>query len=99
MKGIDRALEEVTEILHTKPVSEILEAIEMLTVAYQFGIPKAYQMVPEMLDLIFSKEPGVKEAVTAAYNTLYLTIDTMDSRDRAVEVICLKQCTLYTKYF
>uniref|UniRef100_A0A1B6C062 Condensin complex subunit 1 n=2 Tax=Clastoptera arizonana TaxID=38151 RepID=A0A1B6C062_9HEMI len=86
-KCVDKGLEEVAEILHTKPISEVLEAIDLLTVAYQFGIPKACQVIPEMLDLVFSKEPGIKEAVTESYNTLYLTVDIQDHKERAFQIV------------
>lgn len=40
----------------------------------QFGVPQALLGVRRMLPLIWSKEPGIKEAVLNAYRQLYLSL-------------------------
>jgi len=39
----------------------------------KFGVPQALLGVRRMLPLIWSKEPGIKEAVLNAYRQLYLS--------------------------
>lgn len=48
------------------------EAIEFFVIVSQFGVPQAVFGVRRMLPLIWSKEPGVREAVLDAYRRLYL---------------------------
>ena len=40
---------------------------------FQFGVPQALFGVRRMLPLIWSKEPGVREAALNAYRQLYLS--------------------------
>ncbi len=39
----------------------------------KFGVPQALLGVRRMLPLVWSKEPGIKEAVLNAYRQLYLS--------------------------
>lgn len=51
----------------------VQEAIEFFVTVSQFGVPQALLGVRRMLPLIWSKEPGIKEAVLNAYRQLYLS--------------------------
>lgn len=51
----------------------VQEVIEFFVMVYQFGVPQALFGVRRMLPLIWSKEPGVREAVLNAYRQLYLS--------------------------
>lgn len=51
----------------------VQEAIEFFVTVSQFGVPHALLGVRRMLPLIWSKEPGIKEAVLNAYRQLYLS--------------------------
>lgn len=53
-------------------LSVVQEVIEFFVMAFQFGVPQALFGVRRMLPLIWSKEPGVREAVLNAYRQLYL---------------------------
>lgn len=39
----------------------------------QFGVPQALVGIRRMLPLVWSREPGIKEAVLNAYRRLYLS--------------------------
>lgn len=52
--------------------SVVQEVIEFFVMVFQFGVPQALFGVRRMLPLIWSKEPGVREAVLNAYRQLYL---------------------------
>lgn len=51
----------------------VQEVIEFFVMVFQFGVPQALFGVRRMLPLIWSKEPGVREAVLNAYRQLYLS--------------------------
>lgn len=53
----------------------VQEAIEFFVTVSQFGVPQALLGVRRMLPLIWSKEPGIKEAVLNAYRQLYLSLN------------------------
>ncbi|KAG8271683.1 meiotic chromosome condensation [Homalodisca vitripennis] len=86
-KKVEDAVLNVILILNEESIAEVLEAINFLSTTYQFGVPKAEKGVQEMLSLVFRKEPAVKEAVTAAYSTLYLTVDLPSKREKAIEKV------------
>ena len=46
--------------------------MEFFVMVFQFGVPQALFGVRRMLPLIWSKEPGVRDAVLNAYRQLYL---------------------------
>ena len=50
----------------------VQEVIEFFVMVFQFGVPQALFGVRRMLPLIWSKEPGVRDAVLNAYRQLYL---------------------------
>lgn len=54
-------------------LSVVQEVIEFFVTVSQFGLPQALVGVRRMLPLIWSKEPGVREAVLNAYRQLYLS--------------------------
>ena len=56
-------------------LSVVQEVIEFFVMVFQFGVPQALFGVRRMLPLIWSKEPGVRDAVLNAYRQLYLCID------------------------
>lgn len=53
-------------------LSVVQEVIEFFVMVFQFGVPQALFGVRRMLPLIWSKEPGVRDAVLNAYRQLYL---------------------------
>ncbi|KAM6098806.1 condensin complex subunit 1 isoform 1-T1 [Theristicus caerulescens] len=80
---ITEALSLISKMMYENCVSVVQEAIEFFVTVSQFGVPQALLGVRRMLPLIWSKEPGVKEAVLNAYRRLYLSPSGDSERARA----------------
>lgn len=86
-KKVEKAISSVILVLNEESVTEVLEAIHFLTVAFQFGVSSADRGVQEMLRLVFRKEPTIKEAINSAYNNMYLLVsEKCTKREKAIEV-------------
>ncbi|KAM9300116.1 condensin complex subunit 1 [Morus bassanus] len=70
---ITEALSLISKMMYENSVSVVQEAIEFFVTVSQFGVPQALLGVRRMLPLIWSKEPGIKEAVLNAFRQLYLS--------------------------
>ena len=57
-----------------------MEAIEFFVTAYEFGVSNSMEGIRRMMVLVFAKEPGIKEAVVAAYKRLYLNVPGLPPR-------------------
>uniref|UniRef100_A0ABM5FR67 Condensin complex subunit 1 n=1 Tax=Pogona vitticeps TaxID=103695 RepID=A0ABM5FR67_9SAUR len=84
---ITEALSMVSKLMYENSVSVVQEAIEFFVVVSQFGIPQAVLGVRQMLPLIWSKEPGIREAVLDAYRRLYLNPNGETERARAQSLV------------
>ncbi|NWX48972.1 CND1 protein, partial [Steatornis caripensis] len=80
---ITEALSLISKMMYENCVSVVQEAIEFFVTVSQFGVPQALLGVRRMLPLIWSKEPGIKEAVLNAYRRLYLSPSGDSERARA----------------
>ncbi|NXL46487.1 CND1 protein, partial [Podilymbus podiceps] len=80
---ITEALCLVSKMMYENCVSVVQEAIEFFVTVSQFGVPQALLGVRRMLPLIWSKEPGIREAVLNAYRRLYLSPSGDSERARA----------------
>ena len=60
------------QLLGSKVTSDVLEALEFLSTAFEFGVLGSGEGVRRGLVLVWSKEQQVREAVVAAYVRLYL---------------------------
>uniref|UniRef100_A0A2K6QFA9 Condensin complex subunit 1 n=1 Tax=Rhinopithecus roxellana TaxID=61622 RepID=A0A2K6QFA9_RHIRO len=65
----------------------VQEVIEFFVMVFQFGVPQALFGVRRMLPLIWSKEPGVREAVLHAFRQLYLNPKGDSARAKAQALI------------
>ncbi|KAF2368286.1 Condensin complex subunit 1 C-terminal [Trinorchestia longiramus] len=63
----------VVQLLSSKLVSDVLEAIKFFITAFEFGVLDAMTGVREMLVLVWSREQQVQTAVVEAYRHLYIT--------------------------
>ncbi|XP_051011344.1 condensin complex subunit 1 [Acomys russatus] len=63
----------ISKMMYENTATVVQEVIEFFVMVFQFGVPQALVGVRRMLPLIWSKEPGVREAVLNAYRQLYLT--------------------------
>ncbi|NXC77107.1 CND1 protein, partial [Anhinga anhinga] len=70
---ITEALSLISRLMYENSVSVVQEAIEFFVTVSQFGVPQALLGVRRMVPLIWSKEPGIKEAVLNAFRQLYLS--------------------------
>ncbi|XP_062984497.1 condensin complex subunit 1 [Elgaria multicarinata webbii] len=84
---ITEALSMVSKLMYENSVSVVQETIEFFVVVSQFGVPQAVLGVRRMLPLIWSKEPGVREAVLDAYRRLYLNPSGDSERTRAQNLV------------
>ncbi|XP_054267936.1 condensin complex subunit 1 [Macrosteles quadrilineatus] len=87
-KKIEEGMDSIIKILNEESIAEVLEAINFITVSYQFGLPSAEKGVQEMIRLVFRKEPQIIEAVNKAYCDLYLDVpDKNSKREKAIEEV------------
>ncbi|XP_009683381.2 condensin complex subunit 1 isoform X2 [Struthio camelus] len=84
---ITEALSLVSKMMYENSVSVVQEAIEFFVTVSQFGVPQAVLGVRRMLPLVWSKEPGIKEAVLNAYRRLYLSPSGDSERARAQSLV------------
>ena len=85
-RSVHNAIPVVCQLLCSKQVSDILEAIDFFVTAYEFDVLDAMIGVRKMLSLVWSTENDVKQAVVNAYKRLYMNVDD-GSRKRAVQVV------------
>ncbi|XP_028006141.2 condensin complex subunit 1 [Eptesicus fuscus] len=69
---ITEAIGIISKMMYENTTTVVQEVIEFFVMAFQFGVPQALFGVRRMLPLIWSKEPGIREAVLNAYRQLYL---------------------------
>ncbi|NWZ38268.1 CND1 protein, partial [Brachypodius atriceps] len=84
---ITEALNLISKMMYENSVSVVQEAIEFFVTVSQFGVPQALLGVRRMLPLIWSKEPGIKEAVLNAYRQLYLSPNEHSERAKAQALV------------
>ncbi|XP_059694143.1 condensin complex subunit 1 isoform X2 [Haemorhous mexicanus] len=84
---ITEALNLISKMMYENSVSVVQEAIEFFVTVSQFGMPQALLGVRRMLPLIWSKEPGIKEAVLNAYRQLYLSPSKDSERAKAQALV------------
>ncbi|XP_066197267.1 condensin complex subunit 1 isoform X1 [Sylvia atricapilla] len=84
---ITEALNLISKMMYETSVSVVQEAIEFFVTVSQFGVPQALLGVRRMLPLVWSKEPGIKEAVLNAYKQLYLSPSEDSERAKAQALV------------
>ncbi|XP_063250321.1 condensin complex subunit 1 isoform X2 [Prinia subflava] len=84
---ITEALNLISKMMYENSVSVVQEAIEFFVTVSQFDVPQALLGVRRMLPLIWSKEPGIKEAVLNAYRQLYLSPSEDSERAKAQALV------------
>ena len=60
------------QLLGSRSASDVLEALELLATAFEFGVRGAREGVRKGLVLVWSREQQVRDAVVATYVRLYL---------------------------
>ena len=82
--AIEQAVPVVCQLLGSKNLSDVSEAINFFVTGFEFGVSNAIIGVRRMLVLVWSKEAVIKEAVVSAYRRLYLNPDESRSNSRLV---------------
>lgn len=72
VRAIHRAMETVMELLDSKAVSDVQEAISFIVLADAFKVEKSVAGVRKMMMLVWSKDASIKEHVITAYKQLFL---------------------------
>ncbi|KAM6214290.1 condensin complex subunit 1 isoform 2-T2 [Rhynchocyon petersi] len=84
---ITEAIGIISKMMYENTTTVVQEVIEFFVLVSQFGVPQALLGVRRMLPLIWSKEPGVREAVLNAYRQLYLNPKGDSARAKAQALI------------
>ena len=84
---VNKALPTVCLLLGSKHTTDILEAVNFFVSAFEFGVLNAMMGVRQMLALIWSREPTVKEAVVNAYRKLYIDIPDSNAKSKAIQIV------------
>ncbi|XP_004387321.1 condensin complex subunit 1 [Trichechus manatus latirostris] len=84
---ITEAIGIISTMMYESTTTVVQEVIEFFVMVSQFGVPQALFGVRRMLPLIWSKEPGVREAVLNAYRQLYLNPKGDSARAKAQALI------------
>ena len=77
---ISGAIPVTCQLLNSRQSTDVIEAIDFFTSAFQFGMADAIIGVRQMLVLMWSKDQALKDAVAAAYKTLYLDVEGSNER-------------------
>ncbi|KAM6161371.1 condensin complex subunit 1 [Erethizon dorsatum] len=86
-RKITEAISIISKMMYENTTTVVQEVIEFFVMVFQFGVPQALFGVRRMLPLIWSKEPGVREAVLNAYRQLYFSPKGDSARARAQALI------------
>ncbi|XP_034884289.1 condensin complex subunit 1 isoform X2 [Mirounga leonina] len=84
---ITEAVSIISKMMYENTTTVVQEVIEFFVMVFQFGVPQALVGVRRMLPLIWSKDPGVREAVLNAYRQLYLNPKGDSARAKAQALI------------
>ena len=83
---IQIAIPLVSELLLSRNITDVQEAIEFFVSAHQFGVKDAIYGVRKLILLIWSQEKTIREAAISAYKRIYLDFESderfSDSSDK-----------------
>ena len=86
--SVHGAIPVVCQLLCSKHLSDVLEAIDFFVTAFEFDVLDAMVGIRRMLSLVWSSESGVKDAVVNAYKRLYIDMEAVGtSKKRALQVV------------
>ncbi|KAG8543015.1 hypothetical protein GDO81_025593 [Engystomops pustulosus] len=84
---IEEAIDIISKMMYEAASSVVQEVIEFFVTVSQFGVPQAVIGVRRMLPLVWSKEPGVRDAVVGAYRQLYIGATSESERVKAQNLV------------
>lgn len=62
----------VSQLLGSKNSTDVIESLQFLTSAFEFGLKGAVEAVRKSLALVWSPEQHVRDALVAMYKKLFL---------------------------
>lgn len=62
----------ITQLLGSKHSTDVIESLQFLTSAFEFGLKGAPEAVRKSLALVWSPEPQICEALVVMYKKLFL---------------------------
>ncbi|XP_078507673.1 condensin complex subunit 1 isoform X2 [Lissotriton helveticus] len=84
---IEEAINVISKMMYETTVTVVQEVIDFFVTVSQFGVAQALLGIRRMLPLVWSKDPGVKEAVLGAYRRLYLSPSGESERAKAQTLV------------
>lgn len=84
---IQKAVPLICQLLGSKSITDVLEAVEFFITGFEFGLAIMMMGIRRMLPLIWSRESGIKDAVVGAYKRLYLSPSDANQRSRALTIV------------
>lgn len=95
-----KALPLITQLLGSRSVSDVLEAIQFFEKAYRFHLQAAYSGIKKMLTLTWRADPSVHDQLLNTFASLFIQIDASDPDRQSPEAIAenlvkfLDECTV-----
>lgn len=71
----------VCDLLSSKNITDVQEAIEFFVCAHKFGVENAIIGIKKMIVLVLSKEKSIKDLVVSAYERIYLDTTEIESEN------------------
>lgn len=95
-----KALPLIAQLLGSKSVSDVLEAIQFFEKAHRFHLEAAYSGIKKMLTLIWRADPSVHDQLLTTFAALFIQIAANDPERESPEAIAenlvkfLDECTV-----
>ncbi|XP_030754810.1 condensin complex subunit 1 [Sitophilus oryzae] len=87
LKLLDDALKIMVELLETTFISDMHEAVEFFTTAFQFNMANVDIGIMAMLKMMKRNEQDRKDVIVQAFKTIYLETDGNDMREHCSTVV------------
>ncbi|BFZ23473.1 hypothetical protein BsWGS_26512 [Bradybaena similaris] len=84
---VQQCIPVICQLLGSKNVTDVLEAVQFFVTAVEFGLSAGVVGLRRMMALVWSQEATVREAVVAAYRTLYLEPKEKNQRSVASSIV------------
>nr|CAB3264219.1 condensin complex subunit 1 [Phallusia mammillata] len=86
VEKLQEAVPVLCQLLHSRTNTDVLEAINFFTAAWEFKMNFALQGIGEMLNQIWNEDSRIREAVVYAYKELYFKQKTSSSVSHPAQV-------------
>ncbi|CAG5117955.1 unnamed protein product [Candidula unifasciata] len=86
-RQVQQCIPVICQLLGSKNVTDVLEAVQFFVTSVEFGLSAGIVGLRRMMALVWSQEATVREAVVAAYRTLYLEPKEKNQRSVASSIV------------